>query len=70
MTTGTPIWILFRHFVELNFGPKGGILIFVNNGPLGSYLQCCGGRLRGFLTFIQIAHGHAVIHDVKTQMWL
>ena len=49
----------------LKWGPKGGILIFVDNGPLGCYLWCHGDCLLGFLTFIQFAHGHghAVIDD-------
>ena len=32
----------------------------MENGPLGCYLLCCGGRRCGLLTFIQIAHGHIV----------
>jgi hypothetical protein len=38
----------------MKWGPTGGILILVENGPRS-------GRWRGFLTFIQIAHGHNVI---------
>ena len=52
--------ISFENFMM--WGPKGGILIFVENGPLGCYLWCCGGRLRGFLTFFQIAPGHTVMN--------
>ena len=44
----------------MKWGPKGGILILVENGPPGFYLWCCGDHWHGFLTFIQIAHGHTV----------
>ena len=49
------------HSEVLLLSPKGGIIIFVYKLPLGCYLSCCGGCLHGFLTFIQIAHDHAVV---------
>ena len=38
---------------------KGGILIFVDNVPLGFKLSCCGSFVLGFFSFIQIDFAHA-----------
>ena len=54
----TSLETVFENFMK--WGPKGGILILVENGPPGFYLWCCGDHWHGFLTFIQIAHGHTV----------
>ena len=44
-------------------GPKGGISIFVDNGPLGCYHYFCASHWRGFLTFIKIVLGHTVTYE-------
>jgi len=38
-----------------------GISIFVDNDPQGLKHSCCGSFGLGFLSFIQIAFGHAVL---------
>ena len=42
----------------VNLGPKGMILIFVENHTRGYKLSCCCIFGLGFFSFIQIAFGH------------
>ena len=45
-------------FTKVNFGPKEGIFILIDNDPQVYKLSCCG-SFGLFFSFIQIAFGHA-----------
>ena len=49
----------------MKWGPKKGILIFVDNDPQGYKLSCWGSFGLDFFSFIQIGHGHAAVQYDK-----
>ena len=47
-------------FTKVNFGPKEGIFILIDNDPQVYKLSCCGSFSLVFFSFIQIALSHTV----------
>ena len=45
----------------MKWGPKKGILIFVDNDPQAYKLSCWGSFGLDFFSFIQIGHDHAAV---------